>query len=110
MFILDGTNNRSESNSTNGAFFLLGTDKPCHGALLGVVGAEGSSSVQVTLPPYQGDTVVLNVQGLPLRRLDAIEVGGYRYLQATGELQPGEFFWDVGRKIILIKLFSAKDG
>lgn len=104
MFILDGVNNHAD-NGRDGAFFVVGTGATYHGALLAVVGLEGNSSITIPLPGYEKDTVILNVQGMRLKRVDAIEIGGYRYTAAIGELQPGEFFWDVERSIILIKLW-----
>jgi hypothetical protein len=106
MFILEGRSSDHQSASTHGAFFLLGTDQPCHGALIATVGIEGDRALTIPLPTYQGDVVTLPTQGLRLRRCDAIEIGGYRYSQATGELKPGQFHWDETQAIILIKLLT----
>lgn len=101
MFVLEGSNNRTESQS-GGAIFELGTGKPYYGALIAIAGTEGKS-ITIPLPQYSGDTVVINVSSLPLRRVDAIEIAGRRYVQTNGELRSGEFFWDVGREVILVR-------
>ncbi len=102
MFVLDGSNNRSDSNFS-GAFFVLGTDEPRHGALLGRVGIEGSKSITVPLPHYQGDVVAISVKGMRLRRVDAVEIGGIRYVPTSGELQAGEFFFNSREEVIWIR-------
>ena len=101
MFILEGANNETD-NALSAAHFELGTGEECHGAVV-IIGIENASTLTLPVPNTTG-IIEVSVNGLRIRRLDAIEFMGCRYTRSLGEPNAGEFYWNRDRDVLTLRV------
>lgn len=97
------TNPRSETH--DGALvgtLTLPTAKTS--ALLAIAGLKDNDSITLQLPDFTGDTAEVDVTGLDLGEVDAVEIASLRYVRnATPKLAPGQFFFNPYTQSITLK-------
>ena len=102
MFRLIGNNSYNDAPKSLGAIFLLGTGAKVTGAVLAIIRTGSTDKLTFPTPPLKDGLITLDVPS-GVKSIEAVEWDGVRYTATTGELQPGEFFWDKMLSIIWIK-------